>query len=217
MAVIDYIDGTGRLVYLAAPAGSPTGALSFHPVDDVYVEYRALRRTVEEYRKYDPFMEAAGKVPKGGGRFTPRYLLLLNGTKLVIPSGVSEVNVTGEVLTDDQSSPFDTSLAGGPVIINYTPPEAEVIEVVVGGGGAPTAEQNAAAVWAHATGVDVAAKIAIVGKILRNKTLTDPSTGIMTVYDDDGVSVLFTAQMYEGTSAAQPYRGQGAERRERLS
>lgn len=54
-------------------------------------------------------------------------------------------------------------------------------------------------------------------KILRNKTITDPVTGVMTVYDDDGVTVLLTAQLYEDTAGIQTYQGQGADRRERLT
>ena len=52
--------------------------------------------------------------------------------------------------------------------------------------------------------------------ILRNKTVTDPTTGIMTVYDTDGVTPLYTAQLYEDAAGSQTYRGSGAERRERL-
>jgi hypothetical protein len=54
-------------------------------------------------------------------------------------------------------------------------------------------------------------------KLLRNKTVTDPATGVMTVYDDDGVIPLFTAQLYEDATELQTYRGQGAEVRERLT
>lgn len=54
-------------------------------------------------------------------------------------------------------------------------------------------------------------------KVSRNKTVTDPTTGIMTVYDDDDVTVLFTAQLYEDAGELQTYRGQGAEVRERLT
>jgi hypothetical protein len=78
-------------------------------------------------------MEAATLVSKGGGKFTPKFVTLLGGTKLVIPDGVDEVNVTGELLTDDGSRPFDTSLVTGPCIINYQPAEAEVIKVTASG------------------------------------------------------------------------------------
>ena len=53
-------------------------------------------------------------------------------------------------------------------------------------------------------------------QFLRNKLITDPVTGIATLYDDAGTPLL-TAQLYEGATTAQTYRGQGAERRERFT
>lgn len=58
--------------------------------------------------------------------------------------------------------------------------------------------------------------LSIVAKILRNKTVTDPATGVMTVYDDDGTTPLFTAQLHEDVGETQTYRGQGAEVRGKL-
>jgi hypothetical protein len=132
MPVIHHIDGVAREVHLD-PLAAVGGVISFHPVDDLYVEYRELRRLDESLRAFVPFMEAAGNVPKGGGKFTPRYLVLLGGTKIVIPAGITTVNVTGELLTDDQSYPFDTSLVSSPLTINYAPAEAEVIKIVASG------------------------------------------------------------------------------------
>lgn len=54
-------------------------------------------------------------------------------------------------------------------------------------------------------------------KILTNKTITDPNTGLMTIYDDDDTTPLLTASLFEDAAAAIPYRGRGAERREKLS
>lgn len=39
----------------------------------------------------------------------------------------------------------------------------------------------------------------------------------MTVFDVDGVTPLLQAQLYEGIDTGVPYRGAGAERRERLA
>ena len=72
------------------------------------------------------------------------------------------------------------------------------------------------AVWAHSTAVDFADKMLICSRILRNRTTTDPVSGIMTVYADDGVTPYLTAQLYENMVETQTYRGQGAEVRERL-
>lgn len=52
--------------------------------------------------------------------------------------------------------------------------------------------------------------------VLMNKMITDPTTGIMTLYNDAGVAML-TAQLYEDAAGLQTYRGKGAERRERLT
>ena len=66
------------------------------------------------------------------------------------------------------------------------------------------------AVWAHADGV-------LVKALLRNKQVTDPATGKFTVYADDGSTPLVQGDLFEDAGGTQPYRGQGAERRERLA
>lgn len=63
------------------------------------------------------------------------------------------------------------------------------------------------AVWSHIRG-----KFA--SRFGYNKFITDPSTGIATLYDDDGVSVLKQWNIFEDVSGLQPYRGRGAERRD---
>jgi len=59
--------------------------------------------------------------------------------------------------------------------------------------------------------------ILLIQKILRNKTVTDPSNGTITVYDDDGVAELLTANLFEDVAGTQAYRDKGADRRERLA
>ena len=81
---------------------------------------------------------------------------------------------------------------------------------------APSAAENATAIWGHASALALIAKQAVLEKLLRNKTVTDPTTGIMTVYDDDGTTVLFSCNVFENAAGTQAYRGQGAERREKL-
>lgn len=63
----------------------------------------------------------------------------------------------------------------------------------------------------------MAAKQLIIEKILRNRTETNPITGVMTVYDDDNVTPLFTASLFEDVGGATAYTGAGADRRNRLS
>lgn len=85
-------------------------------------------------------------------------------------------------------------------------------------------------VEAGATDVDVSTRLPTAGytapdnaavglalKLLRNKTISDPATGILTVYDDDGVTPLLTAQLYKDAAGTENYSGTGVERRERLA
>ena len=48
--------------------------------------------------------------------------------------------------------------------------------------------------------------LANVRKVLTNRLHTDPATGVLTIYDDDDVATLFTANISEDVSAAQAYR-----------
>lgn len=93
--------------------------------------------------------------------------------------------------------------------------------LIVGGGGGGGA--TAAEVWAYpartltAAPADITDKLVLIEAILRNKSTTDPVSGLMTIYATDGVTPLLTAQLYENVGGTQAYRGQGAERRERLA
>jgi len=53
--------------------------------------------------------------------------------------------------------------------------------------------------------------------IAQNKMVTDPETGMMTIYDTDGTTILYQAQLYEDTEGTIPYSGRGVQRRERIS
>jgi hypothetical protein len=147
MGFILSIDGPTRKVYLN-PAMAVGGVLSFHPILDIYPEYKALRASTESIRPFNAFMSAQGNLPKGEGKFTPRYLLLLENTKLVIPDGIARVNITGEVLTDNETDPIDYSLVTGACALNYKPSEAEVIKVTASGNEYSLLEIQQA-VWAY--------------------------------------------------------------------
>lgn len=60
-------------------------------------------------------------------------------------------------------------------------------------------------------------RVILLEKIARNRLVTDPNTGIMTIYDDDSLTPLISGQLYEDDAQTQTYRGQGAEERLRLT
>lgn len=142
MAVIDYIEPWTRRVYLSAD----TVGVDFQPMN-AYKEMRALRRTDEELRKAGLFMAGLGKEPKGGGKFTERFVKLLDGTRFV-PYDVTQIlNVIGTVITDDGQEGvacFDRNplTVTTRVDINYIPPQVEVIEISTGSSGLTTEEHD---------------------------------------------------------------------------
>lgn len=77
----------------------------------------------------------------------------------------------------------------------------------------------AAAVWdAAAIGTDgtMGGVLVLLRKLGLNAQVTDPVAHTITVFDDDDVTPLFTAALFEDAGGTVGYRGQGAERRERL-
>lgn len=147
MPIINNIDPTLRRVYLHAD----TVGTSIHPID-IYKEMRSLRVVDETLRPYDVFMSAFGNVPKGGGKFTERYVRLNAGTRVVPYDTDHELTITGTLITDDGQEGiacFDrSSLAvSTQVDINYVPPQVEVIVLTSLAATTAFAEQIADAVW----------------------------------------------------------------------
>lgn len=64
-------------------------------------------------------------------------------------------------------------------------------------------------------GIDV--EVTLLRKLMRNRMETNPTTGVMTIYDDDDSTVLLSGNIYEDVLASQIYRGRGIERRDRLT
>lgn len=80
--------------------------------------------------------------------------------------------------------------------------------VETGVSGLTTSESNAL--------MGLPGTVGILEKIARNKMITDPATGMLTVYDNDGSTPLLTANIFKDAAGTTPYNGTGAERRERL-
>lgn len=56
----------------------------------------------------------------------------------------------------------------------------------------------------------------LIYKILSNKQALDPVTGKLTIWDDDGVTILYQANAWEDTAATIPYRGKALGRIDKL-
>lgn len=120
-------DGENRRIYLKS------GVSDFYPIEDIYHEYRAARRLdTNDLRKYNALLRAEGNVPKGGGAFTPRYVVLINGTKIVPFDETLGLNQLGDIITDNPDvdpTLYDTSQLTVSKVIYIKPSEAEVIQL----------------------------------------------------------------------------------------
>ena len=124
--VIEYIDGATRRIYLKQ------GVSDYYPIEDIYHEYRNLRRTNEDLRRWNPFLRAEGNVSKGAGAFTPRYVVLIDGTKIVPFDESLQVNQLGDMITDNPDvDPLLYDISGlttaKPIFIK--PSESETIQL----------------------------------------------------------------------------------------
>jgi hypothetical protein len=134
--IIDSINGETRRIYLKS------GVSNYYPIDDIYQEYKRLRATDENLRKYFPLLRAEGNIPKGSGAFTPRYVVLINGTKIVPFNESLQLNQLGDMITDNpdvDATLYDISTLTVAKPIFIKPAEAEIIQI--GGGG------NTANMW----------------------------------------------------------------------
>lgn len=124
--VVETWDGPNRRIYLKQ------GVTEFYPIEDLYHEYRTERRLNEDFRKYNSLLKAEGNVPKGAGAFTPRYVVLLEGTKIVPYDEPDQLNQLGDIITDDPDTDptlYDISQLTTAKPIFIKPSEAETIQL----------------------------------------------------------------------------------------
>lgn len=113
---------------------------------------------------------------------------------------------TRRLYTDDETTFIAPPSIAGSIQYAY----GGVPDVVeTGVSGLTTAESNVL--------MGLPGTVSTIEKITRNKMITDPATGVLTVYDDDGATPLMTANIFKDAAGTVPYNGTGAERRERLA
>jgi len=125
--IVQTWDGANRRIYLKQ------GVADYFPIDDLYKEYRDARKLeTAGIRKFNALLKAEGNVPKGAGAFTPRYVVLLEGTKIIPYDESLQLNQLGDMITDDPDvdpTLYDISLLTNPKPIFIKPSEAETIQL----------------------------------------------------------------------------------------
>lgn len=141
-------------------------------------------------------------------------LIWKNSTSPSVPLKIAG-GYAWDAVTQDPMDLIDAT--GGTIFL--APPHVVAKTITVSGSDVITGDIStvlAAIPSALATATATRTELDVELKILRNKMITNPSTGTLTVYDDDGTTPLVSADIFEDAAGTQPYRGTGAERRERL-
>jgi hypothetical protein len=170
------------------------------------------------------FAESVGGNDLGGGASLSGYYFLRNdlGWRIVPEDGHDyTLQINGDLYPQDAATAFVTPPAGDYTVLVTFQRSAASYVVLGSGTPAPTPSQIADAVWTrdaddHPSLTSMGGVLRMLGILGRNKTVTDPVAGTLTVYDADGTTVLYTADLFEDADGTQSYRGQGVERRESL-
>jgi len=184
MTTIASIDGPNRLIHLHAD----TVGAEVHPID-IYTEMRTLRRTDESLQSFDVFLKGNGNEPKGGGKFTERFVTCLLGTRIVPYDTSHTLNIVGTIITDtgqsgiscfDRAPLTPTSI----VDIDYQPPQVEVIEVASGSGLSPTEQDQLRDIF-RILGLDAANPVTITDALIAvagiSQAITNPDADTTVV------------------------------------
>lgn len=170
-------------------------------ITDFPVARSALRALEEtEFGVVNPRIFDYAKIALGGGAWM-YDITFVNGYTLQFPSSGGPFEIRG--------GNFNGTIVPTGVQVMVTRSAAYAVTAL--GGSAPTAEQNAAAVMSHND----------MRKLIKrgvNKCVLNPGTGTLTIYDDDGVTVLYSGLAYSDAAGTALYNGNApVHRTERLT
>ncbi len=141
MPIVASVDYVSKRIFLSASTVN-------QPVDtvEVYKEVRALRRTMEDHRKFRPIIVAGGNVTKiTGVSATPIFTQLLYGCRLVPYDANQKLKLVRDTFTDDGLAGrdcFDRTGLSSQVDIDVDFPEVEIRYVNGSGGGGGLTQQQ---------------------------------------------------------------------------
>jgi len=189
-------DGVNRLITLES------GVTDVDVQVDLYSDWKewVLQGT---NGMFPPAFSTLGGEPLGGDASIAPYFFLRNdlGWRIKPPEEDIDITLNGNLFGFDEDLPvFIETFGTYDTVIRLVVSSQAIVNTVAVGSGLDPAQD---------------ARLILIEQILRNKFITDPDTGVATVYDDAG-NPLISGDIFEDAAGTQPYRGRGAERRERL-
>jgi hypothetical protein len=149
-----------------------------------------------------PFYQSVGGNFLATGKNLDGYYFLKSGWRIRPDEDDHELLVSGNLYSGEEpAEPLTTTTLGDYTVMVVLNRAFDAIKVTAG------------------SGLDAAqdARLILIERLLRNRSVTDPVTGLQTFYADDDVTPLVVAQLWEDITRTQKYRGRGAQERERLT
>lgn len=152
---------------------------------------------------YDfPFYESVGGNFLTTGKYLSGFYFLKSGWRIRPDEADHELLIEGNLYSGEEPAEALTTATLGAYTVLVNLSRAFDALTVQAGSGLDAAQD---------------ARLILIERLLRNRSVTDPTTGVQIFYDDDDVTPLLVAQLWEDITRTQKYRGQGAQERERLT
>lgn len=193
--IVSSWDEANGIIVLASALGSFTA-------DDLYEEWKEEMTVSATLSGALPAFRTIGGDPIGGGIEVGAYFFLQNDFWRIRPAEEdATITVSGNLYGEDATKPLFIETVGNFTVILQID-RSPLTQVVSTGVSGLTAQESL--------------DLGNLRKRLFNRVDTNPTTGVITVYDDDN-SVLWTGNIFEDIPGLQQYRGRGIERQDKLT
>jgi len=219
MALIASVDGALRRAYLDIS----TINTNLNPID-IYKELRGLRVVDESLRQYRNFLTAFGNKSKTLTTSTERGVIENLGFRIVPFDIDHTLTITGTIITDDGQSNIDCfDLTGLTNTVNFVfdIKQVEVIEVNTSGSTAITQQEKVDIVDLIFSRIingtnTIAQEFAELKGFGIDNIHIDDTTGIMTLYESDMITIRDQWQLYEDSNRLVKFSGKSTKILERV-
>ena len=189
------------ITLLTAPV---SGLVDYDVVEDIYSEAKRLWLCSEPLSRLTFPFRSLGGDPLGGTLFLGKYVFIRNdlGWHIHPYDASHQLTIIGNLYQQDPNGRiiFEPQAAGK--TINVIQERSSLTQLAeIAGSGLTVAE---------------ALDLERIRQALLNEQYTDPATGLRVILDDDDISLLTQAGIWEDVAKLIPYKGEGVERMARL-
>lgn len=180
------------------------GQATYDVVTEIYSEVKRQWLATEALTRMVFPLEPLGGNPLGGTLFLGKYVFIRNdlGWHVHPYSADHELVLVGNLYPSDPDLPrriIEPQPGFTITVINERSSLSQLLESGVSG-----------------LTTDEALNLDRIRKALLNEQYTDPATGLRVILDDDDISILTQAGIWEDVAKLIPYKGEGVERMARL-